>query len=236
MYLVEHAIFTLKIWYTSLGDISKSIAIKNSQLANSARIKYFSQQPCIIILSISVSWMFMVVFFSDSVKQKNSNADIDEAKASAFGAVSRIEYRLQTYSMWCLLFSQGCTNQSYLLDENEYSCAQFFLQVADYLLFHHNGIGARSFIVELAKAYQVRCWKISIIHVYNEHCIWTQWHKRILPLCKYWICLSAEKNCDEFLSQIYVIERESQCFQLFPFTSLISTIFAFHCGFLSQTI
>jgi hypothetical protein len=72
--------------------------------------------------------------------------------------------------------------------------------------------------------------------VYNEHCIWTQWHKRILPLCKYWICLSAEKNCDEFLSQIYVIERESQCFQLFPFTSLISTIFAFHCGFLSQTI
>ncbi len=156
-----------------------SIAIKNSQLANSPRIKYFSQQPCIIILSISVSWMFMVVFFSDSVKQKNSNADIDEAKASAFGAVNRIEYRLQTYSMGCLLFSQGCTNQSYLLDENEYSCAQFFLQFADYLLFYHNGIGARSFIIELAKAYQVGCWKISIIHMYNEHCIWTQRHKRI---------------------------------------------------------
>jgi hypothetical protein len=45
--------------------------------------------------------------------------------------------------------------------------------------------------------------------MYNEHCIWTQWHKRILPLCKYWICLSAEKNCDEFLSQIYVIESHS---------------------------
>jgi hypothetical protein len=90
--------------------------------------------------------------FLTQLSKKNSNADIDEAKASAFGAVSRIEYRLQTYSMRCLLFSQGFTNQSYLLDENEYRCAQFLLQFADYLLFYHNGIGARSFIVELAKA------------------------------------------------------------------------------------
>ncbi len=178
--------------------------------------------------------MFMVVFFSDSVKQKNSNADIDEAKESAFGAVSRIEYRLQTYSIRCLLFSQGCTNQSYLLDENEYSCAQFFLQFADYLLFYHNGIGARSFIVELAKAYQVRCWKISIILCTMST---AYGHKGIkeftilqilnLSLCRkklWWISIT--NLCD----------RESQCFQLFPFTSLISPIFAFHCGFLSQML
>jgi hypothetical protein len=70
--------------------------------------------------------------------------------------------------------------------------------------------------------------------MYNKHCIWTQWHKRILPLCKYWICLCRKKLW--WISITNLCDRESQCFQLFPFTSLISTIFAFRCGFLSQML